>query len=160
MGFQNFFLKKFMERNILDTLTELLDDDGPIKEELNNKHQEVLWMKSVLESGIDSIIVINRDSNVVLWNNACEKLFGYSKEEMIGNKLDCIMPKNLAKCHHLAIDRYLKTGKPSMIGKTRLTKAITKDDKTILIEISVSETPDKESFIGVIREHRDYPPLE
>ena len=141
--------------DVLHILTKTLHMDGPISEENLQQRKQLKTandiLNCVLECSLDSIIVIDKHSIIRVWNSACEKLFGFSKEETIGLSTDIIMNRNHQIKHHNAIERYKETGEKYMIGTTRITPATTKDKKEIMIEITVTETPDKKFFIAIIR---------
>ena len=40
----------------------------------------------------DAIIVADADEKIVLWNPAATRIFGYSQEEALGQRLDLIVP--------------------------------------------------------------------
>ena len=47
--------------------------------------------RSIAESTADGMVTINAQGNIVLWNRAAEKIFGYTAEEMLGKPLTRIM---------------------------------------------------------------------
>ena len=57
-------------------------------EELEYREQRY---RSIAESTPDGMVTIGSDGNIVLWNRAAEKIFGYTAEEMLGKPLTRIM---------------------------------------------------------------------
>lgn len=131
--------------DILYVMTNMLDEEGPFREELN-------FVNSILDCCHDAIIVINKNSKIRLWNSTAERLFEFSKEEAIGSNIDIIMGEKYRNRHHKAIEEYLISGNKHMIGTTRNAPALTKTGKKIQIELSISETDDKKFFVGIARE--------
>jgi PAS domain S-box-containing protein len=70
-------------------------------EELTKKATEELsqtnlMLMSLIDHAVDSIIAIDHDNNVTLWNPASETMFGYTKEEVMGkNVIDFVIPPQL-----------------------------------------------------------------
>ncbi len=58
--------------------------------------EQELWIHTVLDTAPDGIITVNEDGGIETVNPACERLFGYSQPEMIGNPLHRFIPARLA----------------------------------------------------------------
>ena len=50
-------------------------------------------IRAILNTAVDGIITINKDIIIASFNPAAEKLFGYSKEEVIGQNVNMLMPE-------------------------------------------------------------------
>nr|WP_256515666.1 PAS domain-containing sensor histidine kinase [Alsobacter ponti] len=113
-------------------------------------------LASVLDTAVDAILVINERGEILVFNKACEKLFGYTPEEAIGQNVRMIMPTGYADRHEGYIDNFLRTGHRKIIGIGREVHAIHRDGTEFPVELSVGEafTPDGRQFIGIIRDLR------
>lgn len=88
------------------------------------------------------------------FNPAAEKLFEYSKNEVIGSNIKLLMPEPHKASHERYLNNYLITGIKIIIGRGRRVEAITKNKKKIIIDLSISEI-DSESgkkFLGIMRD--------
>jgi len=94
---------------------------------------------SVLENFVDGVIVIDKKGVVVFFNKAAEKMFGYSRNEVISHNVRCLMSPDIAKHHNHYIRRYLRTGQSRVLGLGRKLEAKRKDGKLIPVWLSVSE---------------------
>jgi two-component system sensor kinase FixL len=110
----------------------------------------------VLDTAVDGIIVINDAGTVLVYNAACEALFGFTSEEIIGHNIARLMPHEYARDHDAYIDRYKSTGERRIIGIGREVRGQHKDGTVFPIELSVGEalTDEGRQFIGVIRDLR------
>ncbi len=113
-------------------------------------------LASVLETAVDGIIVINDRMRILGFNKACERLFGYTAAEALGQNVTLIMPGSYAREHDHYVERYLETGERRIIGIGREVAARHKDGTEFPVELSVGEakTPDGRQFIGILRDLR------
>jgi two-component system sensor kinase FixL len=111
---------------------------------------------SVLETAADGIIIIDERGVVVTYNKACERLFGYSADEVIGRNVSMIMPPDDAGLHDGYIGNYLATGQRKIIGIGREVRGQHRDGTLIPVHLSVGEatTSAGREFIGILRDLR------
>jgi len=103
---------------------------------------------------LDAIITITKEGVIESINPACEKIFGYSKEELIGHKINMLMPEPYCTEHDQYIQNYLTTGIPKVIGSIREVMAKRKDGTEFPIELAMGEVifGDSRRFTGIIRD--------
>jgi len=53
--------------------------------------------RGLLEAAPDAMVVVNKDGEIVLLNVQAEHQFGYSRNELIGQKVKCIIPEGFAE---------------------------------------------------------------
>ena len=111
-------------------------------------------LQLILDNVVDSIITSNSSGEIISCNPRTEKIFGYSKEEMIGKNLSILMPKKEAVAHDAYINNFVKTRNPKIIGKGRELEGRRKDGSVFPIDIAVSklEIDGDMIFIGIIRD--------
>jgi len=111
-------------------------------------------IKSAVENTNEAFVTIDQNHKVLFFNRAAEKIFGYSREEVLGNDLDVIMAPSCSQDHHKAVDRYLKTGIPKRVGHESELIATRKDGKTFPVNISfsVSRVNGEFFFTGIVRD--------
>ena len=97
------------------------------------------WLQSLIETTQDAVLSIDRQGRVVLFNPAAERIFGYPRDEVIGQKVNLLMAEPYASEHDEYISRYEKTGEARAIGRIRAVTARRKDGEFFPIELSVTE---------------------
>jgi two-component system sensor kinase FixL len=50
-------------------------------------------LANIGESAVDAIITVDAEQNIVVFNNAAEKMFGYARADIVGRKLDVVIPE-------------------------------------------------------------------
>jgi len=110
--------------------------------------------RSVADSAINAIVVANGKGNIILWNNAAENIFGYSKEAALGRPLTILMPQRFQDSHRRGMARFLSTGKSSVLGKNVELVGMRKDGSEFPADISLAswKTGEEVFFSGIIRD--------
>ena len=113
--------------------------------------------RAVAEAATDAIITINAQSTILLVNPAAEKIFGYSKQEMLGRQLTMLMPMYHRHLHRDGITRYLETGQRHMEWAAVQLPGLHKNGNEIALEISFLEfiKSGQRFFTGIVRDVTD-----
>jgi two-component system, LuxR family, sensor kinase FixL len=97
------------------------------------------WLQSLIETTQDAVLSINRQGRVVIFNPAAERIFGYTRNEIVGEKVNLLMAEPYATEHDGYIEHYEKTGKARAIGRIRTVTAKRKNGELFPIELSVTK---------------------
>lgn len=118
--------------------------------------QAEAWFHSLLDTAVDGIIVTDDSGRILAFNKACENLFGYQPDEILGKGIYHIMPRKEAASHGKHLSRYMETGRKRIIGVGRELNARHRDGDEFPIELSIGEADTKSGrqFIGIIRDLR------
>ncbi len=115
-------------------------------------------LQAILDNTYEGMITANEDGVIEEFNLACEKIFGWKKEEIIGQNLNVLMVGAHKKNHDTYIKNYLQGGSPKLIGQPREFEVVKKNGERALVEISLAEfyDGDKRYFTGLVRDLTDY----
>ena len=110
--------------------------------------------RMLLATAVDGILVIDEQGSLLIYNDACEKLFGYSPEEVVGRNIRMLMPEPYQHEHDGYLKSYRDTGEKKIIGVGREVMARRKDGSTFPIYLSVGEgqLDDKRVFVGIVHD--------
>ncbi len=111
-------------------------------------------LTAVVETAVDGFILIDSRGRILLFNPACEKLFGYHADEVFHENVKMLMPPAYSLHHDDYIRNFLRTGERKIIGIGREVVGLRKDGSTFPMELSVGEArQDGESiFVGIIHD--------
>jgi PAS domain S-box-containing protein len=113
------------------------------------------WLRAVVETAVDGVILIDAQGSVLMFNPACEKLFQYAADEVIGQNVKVLMPALYRDSHDGYLGNYHRTGERKIIGIGREVLGRRKDGSTFPMHISVGETKQDEGssiFVGILHD--------
>jgi PAS domain S-box-containing protein len=86
----------------------------------------------------DGILQTDKDDIIRYWNGGCERIFGFSAAEAVGQPLDIIIPENLRDRHKRGHAETMRTGHTKYGGGDLLSvPALRKDGTRISVEFSI-----------------------
>ncbi|MBA3502195.1 MAG: PAS domain S-box protein [Myxococcota bacterium] len=94
--------------------------------------------RSLLEAAPDAIVIVNRDGTIHLVNAQTEKLFGYSRRELIGQPVEILMPARFRAAHAEQRTRYVTNPRIRTLGSGLDLHGLRKDGTEFLVEISLA----------------------
>jgi PAS domain S-box-containing protein len=94
--------------------------------------------EAILELALDCIITIDHQGNVLEFNPAAEKTFGYTRAEVLGKAMaDLIVPPAWREKHRRGLVHYLATGEGPVLGKWFEITALRADGSEFPIELAI-----------------------
>ncbi len=130
-----------------------------LREELDATQRREM---GILETAVNAIITISAKGIIETANASTERIFGYSREEMIGQNISMLMPNPFRDQHDQYLENYHRTGERKIIGIGREVVAIRKDGTLFPIDLSVGQVdlPHGRIYTGIIRDLTDRKQLE
>jgi two-component system sensor kinase FixL len=118
------------------------------------EHATARQLRAAVDAAVDAIIIIDGRGRIQTFNQAAERMFGYSRDELLGKNVRVLMPQPMSDQHDTYLENYLQTGVAKVIGIGRETLALKKDGTVFPVDLSVSEAIEEGSrtFTGVIRD--------
>ncbi len=131
----------------------------PANRSINRKTWELMAEKEysdmIIESSANAIIAIDKERKVQTYNRMAEKIFGYTKAEMIGkDSLKKIISGKYYSDHEKGLDAFLKSGTLKYSGEMLESEARDKSGRTFPIRIYFGKTSDKEN-VSVVASIQD-----
>lgn len=95
--------------------------------------------KQALEQSIIAIVSINDSNCVTFYNAAAEKLWGYRRDEVVGQNVAMLVPRELQQRHDGFVNRHRSEGTNRIVGTSREVQLQTKDGRLIWALLSLSQ---------------------
>jgi PAS domain S-box-containing protein len=109
-------------------------------------------LRSCFEAASQAILGVSNDGRIVLVNQRTEEMFGYSRLELLGEKLEMLLPARFAVRHAAHRHDYFKSPRVRSMGEGTDLVARRKDGSEFPIEVGLShvETPEGPLAFGLV----------
>jgi PAS domain S-box-containing protein len=118
-------------------------------------NSEAAWLRAVVETAVDGVILTDAQGSILMFNPACEKLFQYQADEVIAENVKMLMPGHFREAHDGYLQNFHQTGEHKIIGIGREVIGQRKDGSTFPMHLSVGEAKQDEGssiFVGIIHD--------
>lgn len=111
-------------------------------------------LRALFDAAVDAMVVIDEESVILAFNRAAERVFGHSAEDVIGKRVEMLMPEPHRTLHEGYMRRYFETGQARIIGIGREVEAQRVDGTLFPIMLSVGEAKSggRRRFVAIIRD--------
>jgi PAS domain S-box-containing protein len=103
------------------------------------KHNQS-WLRAVISVAPSAIISIDAQQRITLFNEAAEKLFGYSRDELVGQPLEVLLPQRFRSGHGKHVERFWSSAETiRRMAERQKVAGIRKDGSEFPAEASISK---------------------
>lgn len=150
-GAQDYLVKDSLNTDILTRSIRYAIEKKQTEKAL--KESEIKY-RQIHTNSFDGIIIANTGDNVIEVNPKAEIIFGYKTGEMVGLKIENLMPERFRKSHLAGMKRFLETGKGKYLGTLLELEGLRKNGDIFPIELIVNSFTVNENiyFTGNIRD--------
>jgi PAS domain S-box-containing protein len=100
--------------------------------------QEKNFRTTVLDKALDAMVAVDHNDKVIDWNSQAEKIFGWSKAEVLGQPMSAlIIPPEHREAHKVGMQHFRETGKGPIINRRVELEALRRDGSRFPVELTV-----------------------
>lgn len=120
---------------------------GFLEAELTSSRRAESRSRGLLDAAPDAMVVTDESGRIVLVNARAEALFGYPREELLGQRIELLVPERLQEPHVSHRSSYLRAPAARPMGSGLDLSARRKDGSEIAVEISLSPLDTDEGLL-------------
>jgi len=130
-----------------------ITDQKLAEAQIARSHAEVLAerkFRQMIEEAPDAILEVNQAGHIVIANKTSETLFGYTREELVGQPVEILVPMPHRGNHSDNVARFVRSGKTRPMGQGLDLNARRKDGSEFPVEISLSPIRSAQEVLIVV----------
>ncbi|HZT69465.1 MAG TPA: PAS domain S-box protein, partial [Terriglobia bacterium] len=112
-------------------------------------HRSEKMVMALLESASQAIISVDRAGRIVLANRRAEEMFGYTREELLGARIEILLPESRRPAHGRERDEYFKKPRIRPMGIGMDLAGRRKDGVEFPVEVSLSNIETDEGLFAI-----------
>ena len=112
-------------------------------------------LAGVLDSAMDAIISVDREQRIILYNRAAETVFGWPRQEIMGQQLDRLIPQRFRAGHTQHVEQFSASGVTSRrMGARTVIYGLRANGQEFPLDASISQldTPGGRLFTVILRD--------
>jgi PAS domain S-box-containing protein len=120
---------------LIDGFNEMIDH---LREKTRHLEESEKRYRVLTETARDGIISFLANGQIILFNHEAERMFGYSKAEVLGLGVDRLIHEDFAEIHRLGVQAYLKEKGGAAVNKLNRLPGRRRDGTVLPLEFSLS----------------------
>jgi two-component system, cell cycle sensor histidine kinase and response regulator CckA len=126
-----------------------VEGSGVRKDVLSTAHKSEKMVLALLESASQAIISIDRNGRIVLANPRAEQMFNYTRDELVGARVEMLLPDGKRASHGRQRDDYFKHPRARPMGIGLDLWGRRRDGTEFPVEVSLSNIETEEGLFGI-----------
>jgi PAS domain S-box-containing protein len=143
------------QRDALMMLARLAMTQLELRRKVLELEQAEERTRLIVEGALDAVVTIDATGRVIGWSPQAERVFGWSRDEIMGRRLsDTMIPARYCEEYERGLARFNTTGEGELLGRRIEITARHRDGHEFPVELAISplRTGDRVAFSAFIRD--------
>jgi PAS domain S-box-containing protein len=151
-----------LERRVVERTEAISRVNEALRGEIGERMNAEARFRNLLESAPDAMVIVNQAGEITLINSQTERMFGYSRNELIGRPVELLVPAALRSLHAAHRDDYYARPRPRAMGLGLDLRGARQDGSEFPVEVSLSTIETAEGMVvcAAVRDTSDQKRLE
>ena len=107
-------------------------------------------LRALLETLPDALVLSDTGGTIRFWNAAAERLFGYTREEAVGQSLNLMIPERFRPAHDAGFARAIATGHLRAGTRVLRTRSNHKDGRKLYVDFTFALLKAPEGHVAAV----------
>lgn len=141
-----------LERRVAGRTAELATTNERLRAEIDRRNQSERNFRGLIDAAPDAILVIDSDGRIIKMNDEAERMFGYSRDELLGRDVEAIVPERFRAAHRASRERYAHSPAIRTIAGDLAARRADGTEFPVEIRIGPLEIQVTRSIVGIVRD--------
>ena len=96
-------------------------------------------INQTLEQAVDAVVAIDENNHVTFFNAAAERMWGYKRDEVVGQNVKMLVPQEFQAGHDDLVNANRITGQDKIVGTSRDLELVRRDGAKIWVNLALSK---------------------
>jgi PAS domain S-box-containing protein len=141
-----------LDLRVTERTAELAAVNESLRSEIERRSQSERNFRDLIDAAPDAILVIDNEGRVVKINDEAERMFGYARDQLIGQDVETIVPERFRAAHHAKRHQYQEAPTTRTIAGELAAKRADGTEFPVEIRIGPLDTQRTRSIVGIVRD--------
>src|SRR5205823_7946527 len=141
-----------LETRVRERTAELATANDTLRGEIERRNHSERNFRGLIDAAPDAILVIDTDGSVIRMNDEAERMFGYTRDALLGRDLETIIPERFRADHRAKRGTYGEAPTTRTIAGELTAKRADGTEFPVEIRVSMLDAQGQRSIVGIVRD--------
>ena len=144
--------RSHLEDRVAARTAELTQANDDLRSEVDRRNRSERNFRGLIDAAPDGILVIDNEGRILKVNDEAERMFGYSRDQLVGRDVELIIPERFKAAHREKRKRYHEAAATRTIAGDLAARRADGTEFPIEIRVSALDSHDGSSIVGIVRD--------
>jgi PAS domain S-box-containing protein len=141
-----------LELRVRERTAELATANDKLRDEIERRNQSERNFRGLIDAAPDAILVIDNGGRVVRMNDEAERLFGYTRDALLGRDVETVIPERFRAAHRAKREIYIDAPTTRTIGVELAGRRADGTEFPVEIRVSLLDAEGQRLIVGIVRD--------